>query len=174
MIFTVRVASKDNQQSEEPLALVRYYAVKPYGKEAKNATMRHLVWETVPVSGKQRCRHPSYGVVTIDSITQRACVCPHFALWKQGPRHDFLLNDMLKLWPDLCSIPHDAQQQQPAAARAAAAATAAATALEEAMQTPRAIAVCRLFLCLRHGRPSVARSCFIWTTACDSSEHGLQ
>ena len=33
-----------------------------------------------------------------------------------------------------------------------------------------------MFLCLRHGRPSVARSCFIWTTAFDSqpAEHGLQ
>ncbi len=112
MIFTVRVLSKDNQQSEEPLALVRYYAVKPSGKEAKNATMRHLVWETVPVSGKQRCRHPSYGVVTIDSITQRACVCPHVALWKQGPPQDYVLIDMLNLWPDLRRIRHDAQQQQ--------------------------------------------------------------
>ena len=31
--------------------IFRYYAVKPSGKETKNATMRHLVWETVPVSG---------------------------------------------------------------------------------------------------------------------------
>ena len=101
MIFTVRVANKDNQQSEEPFAFVRYYGVKPSGKEAKNATMRHLVWETVHVSGKQRCRQPSYGVVTYGSITQRAYVCPHFALWKQGAPQDFLLNDMLNLWPDL-------------------------------------------------------------------------
>ncbi len=111
MIFTVQVVDKDNQQSEESLAFVRYYAVKPSGKETKNAIMRHLVWETVPVSGKQRGRQPSYGVVTVDSITQRACICPHFALWKQGPPQDFLLNDMLNLWPDLCGIPHDAQQQ---------------------------------------------------------------
>ncbi|DBA75754.1 TPA: hypothetical protein ACH3X1_010165 [Trebouxia sp. C0004] len=110
MIFAVQVVDKDNQQSEEPLAFVRYYGVKPSGKETKNATMRHLVWETVPVSGKQRCRQPSYGVVTVDSITQRACVCPHFALWKQGPPQDFLLNDMLNLWPDL-RISHDDQQQ---------------------------------------------------------------
>ncbi|DBA98250.1 TPA: hypothetical protein ACH3X1_001174 [Trebouxia sp. C0004] len=105
------VVDKDNQQSEETLSFVRYYAVKPSAKETKNATMRHLVWEIVPVSGKQRCRQPSYGVVTVDSITQRACVCPHFALWKQGPSQDFLLNDMLNLWPDLRRIPHDAQQQ---------------------------------------------------------------
>ncbi|DBA87915.1 TPA: hypothetical protein ACH3X1_004903 [Trebouxia sp. C0004] len=105
-----QVVDKDNQQSEEPLSFVRYYAVKPSGKETKNATMRHLVGETVPVSGKQRCRQPSYGVVTVDSITQRACVCPHFALWKQGPAQNFLLNDMLNMWPDLRRIPHDAQQ----------------------------------------------------------------
>ena len=73
--------------------------------------MRHLVWETIPDSGKQRCRQPSYGVVTVDSIAQQSCVCLHFALWKQGPQQDFLLNDMLNLWPDLCSIPHDAQPQ---------------------------------------------------------------
>ena len=53
MIFTVRVADKDNQQSEEPLPSVRYYAVKPSGKETKNAIMWYLVWETVPLSGKQ-------------------------------------------------------------------------------------------------------------------------
>jgi len=74
MILTVRVANQDNQQSQEPLAFVRYYAVQPSGKEAKKATMRHLVWETVPLSGKQRRRQPSYGVVTVDIITQRACV----------------------------------------------------------------------------------------------------
>ena len=111
MIFTVQVVDKDNQQSEESLAFERYYAVKPSGKETKNATMRHLVWETVPGSGKQRGRQPSYGVVTVDSITQRAYICPHFALWKQGPPQDFLLNDMLNLWPDLRRVPHDAQQQ---------------------------------------------------------------
>ncbi len=111
MIFTVQVVDKDNQQSEASLAFVRYYTVKPSGKETKNATMQHLVWENVPVSGKQRGRQPSYGVVTVDSITQRACVCPHFALWKQGSPQDFLLNDMLNLWPDLRRIPHDAQQQ---------------------------------------------------------------
>lgn len=33
----------------------------------------------VPVSGKQHCRQPSYGVVTVDSITQQASLCPHFA-----------------------------------------------------------------------------------------------
>ncbi len=56
------------------------------------------------------------------------------------------------------------------------AATPAAEAHKGAMQTPRAIAVCHMFLCLRHGRPSVAKSCFIWTTALDSqpAEHGLQ
>ena len=37
--------------------------------------MQHLVWEIMPVSGKQHCRQPSYGVVTVDSITQRACMC---------------------------------------------------------------------------------------------------
>ena len=73
--------------------------------------MRHLVWETIPDSGKQRCRQPSHGVVTVDSIAQQSRVCPHFALWKQGPQQDFLLNDMLNLWRDLCSIPHDAQPQ---------------------------------------------------------------
>ena len=65
----------------------------------------------VPVSGKQHCRQPSYGFVTVDSITQQASLCPHFALWKQVPPQDFLLNDMLNLWPDLRRIPHDAQQQ---------------------------------------------------------------
>ena len=80
MIFTVRVLDKDNQQLEEPLGFVKYYAVKPSGKETNKAAMRHLVWEIVPVSGKQHCRQPSYGVVTVDSITQRACVCPHIAL----------------------------------------------------------------------------------------------
>lgn len=74
MIFTVQVVDKDNRQSEESLAFVRCYAVKPSGKETKTATMRHMMWETVPVSGKQRGRQPSYGVVTVDSITQRACV----------------------------------------------------------------------------------------------------
>ncbi len=63
----------------------------------KKAAMRHLVWETVPDSSKQRCRQPSCGVVTVDSITQRPCVCPHFMLWKQGPPQDFMLNDMLNL-----------------------------------------------------------------------------
>ncbi len=37
MIFTVRVVNKDNQQSEETLALSRYSAVKTSGKETKNA-----------------------------------------------------------------------------------------------------------------------------------------
>ena len=156
MIFTVQVVDNDNQQSEESLAFVRYYAVKPSGKENKNATMRHLVWETVPVSGKQRGRQPSYGVVTVDSITQRACVCPHFASWKQGPQQDFLLNDILNLWPDLCRIPQGCCSAAAAAAGAATAAAAAATtAIEEAMQTPLDIAVCCMFLCFRHGRPSV-------------------
>ena len=44
MIFTVQVVDNDNQQSEESLAFVRCYAVKPSGKETENATMRHLVW----------------------------------------------------------------------------------------------------------------------------------
>ena len=43
MIFTAWVADKNNQQSEEPLAFVRYYAVKPSGQEAKFVTARHLV-----------------------------------------------------------------------------------------------------------------------------------
>ena len=88
-IFTVQVVDNDNQQSEESLAFVRCYAVKPSGKETKNVTMRLWVWETVPVSGKQRGGQPSYGVVTVDSITQRACVCPHFVLWKQGHHKTF-------------------------------------------------------------------------------------
>ena len=111
MIFTVQVVDNDNQQSEESLAFVRCYAVKPSGKETENATMRHLVWETAPVTGKQRGGQPSYKVVTVDSITQRACVCPHFVLWKQGPPQDFMLNDTLNLWPDLRRIPPDPQQQ---------------------------------------------------------------
>lgn len=49
-IFTVQVVDNDNQQSEESLAFVRCYAVKPSGKETKNVTMRLWVWETVPVS----------------------------------------------------------------------------------------------------------------------------
>ncbi len=75
MIFTVWVLDKDNQQFEGPLAFVKYYAVKPSGKETNKAAMQHM-----PVSGKQHCRQPSYGIVTVDSITQQACVCPHFAL----------------------------------------------------------------------------------------------
>ena len=150
--------------------------------------MRHLVWETVPFRGKQCCRHPSHEVVTVDSLTQRACVCPHFA-WKQGPPPDFLLSDMLNSWPDLRCIPHDAQkqQQQPAAAMvaaraaarvaataAAAAAATAAEALREALQTPCTIAVRRMILCLRYGRP-VARSYLIWTAFfSQTAEHGLQ
>ena len=116
--------------------------------------MRHLVWETVPVTGKQRGGQPSYSVVTVDSITQRECVCPHFALWKQGPPQDFLLNDMLNLWPDLCRIPQGCCSA--AAAGAATAAAAAATmALEEAMQALCDIADYCMFFRLRHGRPSV-------------------
>ncbi len=108
MIFTVQVVNKDNQQSEETLALIRYSAVKTSGKETKNAAMQHLVWEAVLVNGKQRCRQPSYRVVT---VAQRACVCPHFALWKQWSPQESLLNDMMNVWPDLCRIPHDAQRQ---------------------------------------------------------------
>ena len=109
MIFTIWVLDKDNQQFEEPLAFVRYYAIKPPGRETKRQRCGIMVWETIPHSGKQRCRQPSYGVVTVDSIAQQSCVCPHFV--QQGPQQDFLLNDMLNLWPDLCSIPHDAQPQ---------------------------------------------------------------
>ena len=47
MIFTVQVVNKDNQQSEETLALIRYTAGKTSGKETNNATMRRLMWETV-------------------------------------------------------------------------------------------------------------------------------
>ena len=88
--------------------------------------MRHLVWETVPVSGKQRGGQPSYGVVTVDSITQRACVCPHFALWKQGPPEDFLLNDIAicgLTFAAFLMMPSRLLQCSAAAAGAAAAAT---------------------------------------------------
>ena len=34
-MFTIWVLDKDNQQFEEPLAFVRYYAVKPPGKVTK-------------------------------------------------------------------------------------------------------------------------------------------
>ena len=37
MIFTIWVLDKDNQQFEEPLAFVRYYAVKPPGKKTKGS-----------------------------------------------------------------------------------------------------------------------------------------
>ena len=83
-------------------------------------------------------------IVTVDSITQRACVCPHFALWKQGPPEDSLLNDMLDLWPDLRRIPHDAQQaaavQQQQGQQQG---QQQQQHLEETMQTPCDIAVCR-------------------------------
>ncbi len=39
MIFTVRVVDEDNQQSEEPLAFVRYYAVKPFVKKLHDAAL---------------------------------------------------------------------------------------------------------------------------------------
>ena len=81
--------------------------------------MRHLVWETKSVqSGKRYSSQPSYGVVAVDSVMQRACICPHFALWNTGAPKDFLLNDMLDLWPDVLRIPQDSaasiEQQQPA------------------------------------------------------------
>ena len=122
---------------------------------ARRKNMRRCgIWcGRLPVRGKQRGGQPSYGVVTVDSITQRACVCPHFALWKQWPPQDFLLNDMLSLWPDLCRIPQGCCSA--AAAGAATAAAAATTATEEAMQEPLDIAVCCMFFCLIHGRPSV-------------------
>ena len=58
--------------------------------------------------------------MAVDSIMQRACICPHFALWNAGAPKDLLLNDMLNLWPDLSRILQDGaasieqQQQQPA------------------------------------------------------------
>ena len=76
----------------------------------------------------------------------------------KGPHKTFHLNDMLNLWPDLCRIPHDAQQQ------AAAAQQQPGQQLQQHQQqqqrplkrqTPCAIAVCCMFLCLRHGKPSV-------------------
>ena len=69
------------------LYCVWYFQMNSTAMEQK-ATMRHLVWETVLNSGKQRRGQPSYGIVTVDSITQQSCVCPHFALWKQGPQQD--------------------------------------------------------------------------------------
>lgn len=106
MIFTVRVADKDGvqQQSDEVLVFVRLYTVKRHFNEkerARNVTMQHLMLETIPgTKGKQRCNVPSYGVVEASSITQRVCICPHFALWSSGPPKDFLLNDVLDLWPN--------------------------------------------------------------------------
>ncbi len=49
MILTVQVVYKDKQQSEETQTL------RCQGDQ-KRATMQHLVWETVPVIGKERCR----------------------------------------------------------------------------------------------------------------------
>ena len=86
VIFTVCVADKidGEQQSDEALAFVEYYTVKApsNSKEAaQNLTMRHLVWETKSVqNGKRHSSQPSYGVVAVDNILQRACICPHFAL----------------------------------------------------------------------------------------------
>ena len=85
---------------------------------AQKLTMRHLVWETKSVQSEKRCSsQPSCGVVAVDSVMQRACICPHFALWNAGAPKDFLLNDMLDLWPDLSPIPQDGaaniEQQQP-------------------------------------------------------------
>ena len=37
MIFTVQVVDDDNQQSEESVAFVRYYSVKPSGKNCDDA-----------------------------------------------------------------------------------------------------------------------------------------
>ena len=53
----------------------------------------------------------------LDSIMQRACICRHFALWSAAALKDFLLYDMLDLWPDLSYVPQDGaasiEQQQP-------------------------------------------------------------
>ncbi|KAL3132268.1 hypothetical protein ABBQ32_008854 [Trebouxia sp. C0010 RCD-2024] len=111
MIFTAHVASKADvqQQSEEALAFVRYYSLESTKEEAKNANMRHLLWERVPGAtgkGKARCTDPSYGLVGADSISKRVCICPHFNMWTEGAPENFLLNDVLGLWPDSYRLSH--------------------------------------------------------------------
>ncbi|KAL3132284.1 hypothetical protein ABBQ32_008865 [Trebouxia sp. C0010 RCD-2024] len=95
--------------------LDRYYSVESTKEEAKNANMRHLVWERVPGAtgkGKSRCAKPSYGVVAADSITKWVRICPHFHMWTQGAPENFLLNAVLASWPNSCSLSYPQPQQQ--------------------------------------------------------------
>ena len=110
------------QQSDEALAFVTHYTVQApsNSKKARHSlTMWYSVWETKSLqSGKPYSYQPSCGVVAADSIMQQVCICPHFALLNGGALKDFLLNDMLDLWPDLPRIPQggavSVEQQQPA------------------------------------------------------------
>ena len=57
---------------------------------------------------------PSCAVVEVTDIVQKVCISPHFTLWKRSdwdPKN-FLLNDVLDLWPNLERIPRDQVQQQ--------------------------------------------------------------
>ena len=72
MIFTVYVVDKavDEKQSDEALAIVRYYVVKASttAEAAQNLTLRHLVWERQSVQSRKPCSsQPSYGFVVLGS-----------------------------------------------------------------------------------------------------------
>ena len=49
MNITICVAGRysNQQQLEEAVIFVRHYSIKSFNEGAKNASMRHLVWETV-------------------------------------------------------------------------------------------------------------------------------
>ncbi len=59
MIFTVQVANKDNQQSEEPF--IRYYAGQPAGKKARRQK---------PLPCGILCGRPSLSVVSSAADSQ--------------------------------------------------------------------------------------------------------
>ena len=114
MLFTAHVADVSNPQQwvVEHLAFVRYYSeVKSNKQNVSNLTVRHLQWEK-RLLGKGRQLVPSYGIVEVGSIIKIVCICPHFALWRGGCPQDFLVNDLLDLWPDLKHMPVAAGQDR--------------------------------------------------------------
>ena len=119
MLFTVPSAhSLQQHSSDQHLAFVRYYCnndhVDTNGK-ARDLNKLHLKWETTKVKQEAHWRVvPSYAVVEVTDIVRKVCICPHFALWKRSDRDpkNFLLNDVLDLWPNLERIPRDQVQQQ--------------------------------------------------------------
>ena len=120
MLFTVPCTHSLQMQhsSDQHLAYVRYYCNNDHvaaSNKAKNLNMLHLKRETTKVKQGAHWRVvPSCAVVEVIDIVQKVCISPHFTLWKrsdQDPKN-FLLNDVLDLWPNLERIPRDQVQQQ--------------------------------------------------------------